>query len=123
MTGTISASKKPRCCAATRLRLRGERHAVLRLALDAELGGDVLGRLGHRVDAVQLLHPPVDEAPADRRVVDRVGAAERRLGLGHHERRAAHALDAAGDHQLRLAALDRARRACPPRPCPSRTGG
>ena len=85
--------------------------------------GDVLGRLGHRVDAVLLLHQLVDEAPADGGVVDRVAARERALGLGHHERRAAHALDAAGDHQLGLAGLDRARRACRPRPGPSRTGG
>ena len=50
-----------------------------------------------------LLHQLVDEAPADGGVVDRVAAAEGALGLGHHEGRAAHALDAAGDHQLGLA--------------------
>ena len=92
-----------------RLQLRRESHAVLRLALDLEFGGDVFGRLGHRIDAVQFLHQLVDEAPADGRVVDRVVAAECGLGLRHHERRAAHAFDAAGDHQLRLAALDGAR--------------
>jgi hypothetical protein len=35
--------------------------------------------------------------------------AEGALGLGHHERRAAHALDAAGDHQPGFAGLDGAR--------------
>jgi hypothetical protein len=52
LTGVISAEE------AGLLRLHGvalaaQRHAVLRLALDAEIGGDVLGRLGHRVHAVQ----------------------------------------------------------------------
>mmetsp|Transcript_15807 Transcript_15807/g.43875 ORF Transcript_15807/g.43875 Transcript_15807/m.43875 type:complete len:229 (-) Transcript_15807:274-960(-) len=93
-----------------RLGLRRQRHAVLRLALDAEVPRDVLRRLGHRVDAVLRLHEFVHEAPADGRVVDRVAAAERALGLGHHEGRAAHALHAAGDHQPGLAGADGARR-------------
>jgi hypothetical protein len=56
------------------LALRGQRHAVLRLALDAELLRDVLRGLGHRVDAVLFLHQLVDETPADRGVVDRIPA-------------------------------------------------
>ena len=53
------------------------------------------GRFGHRIDAVLFLHQLVDEAPADRGVMDRIAAAEGRFGLGHHERRAAHALNTA----------------------------
>ena len=92
------------------LELRGERHAVLRLALDLEVGRHVLRRLRHRIDAVLFLHQLVDEAPADGGVVDRVAARERALGLRHHEGCAAHAFYAAGDHQARFAALDGARR-------------
>jgi hypothetical protein len=33
-------------------------------AVDAALGGDILGGLGHRIDAVPLLHHRVDEAPS-----------------------------------------------------------
>ena len=38
-----------------------------------------------------------------------IGAREGALGLGHHERCARHALDAAGDHQVGIARPDRAR--------------
>jgi len=87
--------------------LAGKRHAVLRLAFDLELGSDVFRRLGHGIGAIELLHARVHEAPAYGRVVDRSIAAEGGFGLGHDEGRAAHALDAAGDHQARLARLDR----------------
>ncbi|MPM70561.1 hypothetical protein SDC9_117516 [bioreactor metagenome] len=88
------------------LLLRGQRHAVLRVALDLEIVGHVLGRLGHGIHAVLLLHQLVDEAPADGGVIHRVIAAEGAFGLGHHERRAAHALHATGDHQRGLTGLD-----------------
>jgi hypothetical protein len=73
------------------------------------LGGDVLGGLGHRLDPVLLLDQRVHETPAERRVVQLGRPGKRALGLAEHERRPAHALDPAGDHQLRLARADRAR--------------
>ena len=60
-----------RCCDAQRQR-------SCRRALDLVVGGDVLGRLGHRVDAVRRLHQRVDEAPADGGVVDSRCARRRR---------------------------------------------
>ena len=89
--------------------LRAQREGILVGARHLEFGGHVLGRLGHRVDAVLLLHQRIDEAPADGGVFDLHAARERAVGLGHHERRARHALHAAGDHQLGLAGCDRAR--------------
>ena len=93
-----------------RLGLRTEGEGVLIGPADRELLGDVLGRLGHRIDAVLGFHRRVDEAPADRRVVDLGVARKGALGLGHDEWRARHAFDAAGDHQLGLASPDRPRR-------------
>ena len=90
--------------------VRLERECVLVLARDAVALGDVLGGLAHRVRVAQLLHARVREAPADRRVGDlRVAAREAALGLQHHERRARHRLDAARQHELRLAEPDLAR--------------
>ncbi len=74
------------------------------------LVSDVLRRLGHRVDAVQRLHPRVDEAPADGRVEHLGRALEGLLRLAHDERRAGHRLRAAGDCDFDLARPDRARR-------------
>jgi hypothetical protein len=79
---------------------------VLGLALDLVVGGDVLRRLRHGVDAVLFLHQLVDEAPADGGVVHGVVAAEGALGLGHDEGRAAHAFHAAGDHEAGFAGRD-----------------
>src|SRR5204862_3275451 len=50
------------------------------------------------------------EARADRRIKDPAVAAERGLRLVHDKRRAAHALDAAGDHDLAFTAGHRLRR-------------
>ena len=91
------------------LLLRRQRHPVLRFALDPVVGRDVLRGLRHRVDPVLFLHQLVDEAPTDRRVVDRVVARECGVGLRHYEWRATHALDAAGDHQRSVARPDRSR--------------
>ena len=88
------------------LHLAGQRHAVLRLTPNSEVGGDVLSRLGHGVHAVLLFHQFIDEAPADGGVVDRVAAAEGAVHLGHDKRGAAHALHAAGNHQAGLAGAD-----------------
>ena len=89
--------------------LRAEREGVLIGAPDPVLGSDVLGGLGHRVDAVLRLDQGVDEAPAERRVVQLGRARERALRLAEDERRPAHALDPARDQELRLARPDRAR--------------
>ena len=45
--------------------LRAQRERVLVRARDLVFVGDVLGRLGHRIDAVELFHHRIDEAPAD----------------------------------------------------------
>ena len=89
--------------------LAGQGHPVLRFAADLVLGGDVLGRFGHGIDAVFFLHEPVDKAPANGGVVNGVGAAEGALGFGHDKRRAAHAFHAAGNHQPGFSGTDRAR--------------
>ena len=57
--------------------LAAQREAILIRAGDAVLGGDVLGGLGHRVDAVSRLHPRVDEAPAERGVGPAPGRGRR----------------------------------------------
>ena len=67
----------------------------------------------HRVDAVLRLHQRIDEAPADGGVVDLGRALERFRRLAHHERRAGHRFDAAGDARGR--SRRRGSRA-PPRP-------
>jgi hypothetical protein len=87
--------------------LRAQRKDVLVGTRNVELGRHVLGRVGHRVDAVTLLHQLVDEAPANRRVLDLRRARERTIGLREHERRARHALDAAGNDQVGFAGGDR----------------
>src|SRR3546814_4162983 len=76
---------------------------VLIGTVDLEIVSHVLGGFGHRVDAVLGLHEFVDEAPADGGVVNGGIARERRVGLAHDERRAAHAFDAAGQHQAGFA--------------------
>ena len=44
--------------------------------------GDVFGGLRHEVDAVALLHQRIDEAPADRRVVNLGVAGKAASALG-----------------------------------------
>ena len=93
-----------------RAHLRGVGELVLILTADLEILRDVLGGLPHLVDAILLLHGGIDETPAQRRVVHFVLCAREGFGrLAHHERRPAHAFDAARNHQLGLATLDRAR--------------
>src|SRR5580704_6845466 len=83
--------------------LRTQRKCILVLARDLEFLGDVLAGLGHGIDAVLRLHQRVDEAPAERGVVD-VGRSRKRLaGLAHDERRPRHRFDSAGDGELHLA--------------------
>ena len=84
---------------------------VLVIAPDLKILGDVLGGLRHRIDAVLRLHQFVDEAPAERGVLDLGLAGERGLGLGHDEGGAGHALDPAGNREPGFAGLDGARRA------------
>ena len=76
----------------------------------AVLLGDVLGGLAHALEREQRRHLRVQEAPAERGVVHRaVAARERRGRLRHHQRRARHRLDAAGDEEVAVADGDRAR--------------
>ena len=84
--------------------LRAQRERVLVLARDAPPLGHVLARLPHRLARVALLVARVDEAPAERRVVERaVAAGVRRVGLRGHERRPRHRLDAARDEEVAVA--------------------
>ncbi|MNO42298.1 hypothetical protein D3C76_324870 [compost metagenome] len=48
-----------------RLVLAAQGESVLVFARNTELRGDILGGLGHRVDAVLRLHQFIDETPAD----------------------------------------------------------
>ena len=72
VTGVIFGAKCRVFCARDRL-AAGWRsaHASWSARLIVVVGGDVLGGLGHRVDAVLRLHQRIDEAPADGGVVDR----------------------------------------------------
>ena len=67
--------------------LTAQRECVLVGAGHEESIGHVLGRFGHRVDAVLLFDLPVDKAPAQRRVVELGIAAVRCRLLRHDERR------------------------------------
>ncbi len=83
------------------------RESILILARNVEFRGDIVGRLRHRVDAILLLHRRIDEAPSDCGVINCVGTRPGAVGLRHHEGRARHALDAAGDHEIAVSGLDR----------------
>ena len=105
----ISLASRPRERAAAAL-LRAQRERVLIGARHLELLRDVLGGLGHQIDAVLRLDQRIDEAPADRRVVDLGTAREAVSALGMTNGARDAFLDAARDHQLRLAGPDRPRR-------------
>ena len=92
-----------------RLQLTRECELVLVFAADVEVGSDILRRLRHGVDAVPFFHQAVDEAPADRGVLDGGVTRKRAICLAHHKRSARHRLDAAGDHQAVFARFDCAR--------------
>src|SRR5207302_7951340 len=80
---------------------------VLILSRHAPPLGDVLTGLAHRLRRPFLGEARVDEAPAERRVVQLAVAARPRLArLRGHERRARHRLDAAGHEQLAVARDD-----------------
>ena len=92
-----------------RQRVAARGKAVLRLAIDIKLLGDVFSGLGHRVGAVLLLQQLIDKAPTDGGVVDFGIAAKGAVGLGQHHRRARHRLYPAGNGELHLTRLDRPR--------------
>ena len=84
--------------------LGGERERVLLVSRDAAALDDVLGGLAHRVRVVGIGQARVREAPAEGRVEGGLLAArEGGRWLGHHERRAGHRLDAAGDEHRTVA--------------------
>ena len=86
-----------------RVELRAQRHLILREAFDLEIISHVFRRFRHGIDAILRLHRFVDEAPADGGVVHRVGTAKRCFSLGHDERGATHALNAARNHHAGFA--------------------
>ena len=87
-----------------------ERERVLALAVDAVALGDVLRGLAHRVRVVHLGELRVEEAPAERRVLELARAAVPGAGrLGHHVRRPGHRFHAAADEHVAVADGDRVR--------------
>ena len=108
-TGAISRASRPRfCAAAARCWLRSAK-ASWSAREKPNSRGDVLGGLGHEIDAIRVPHQGIDEAPADRRVVD-FGVAREGFALALHERRARHPFNAARNDELGFAGLDRPRR-------------
>src|SRR5262249_29409742 len=89
--------------------LGARRKNILVRAWNLEFAADVLTGLGHRVDAVLLLHQRIDEAPADGRVVDFCRTGESFLRLALHEGRSRHRFNAAGNGKFDLAGTDCAR--------------
>ena len=87
-----------------------DREGVLRVAPDLVDPRELLGARAER-DRPLLGHRGVHEPPAERRGVQRlVAVREAALGLEHDPRRARHRLDAADEHERRVAGLDRAAR-------------
>ncbi len=87
--------------------LAAKRKLVLVVPADLEFLGDVLRRLGHRIDTVLCFEFAVNESPAERRVVDFGVAAKSRGRFREHERRTRHRFDATRDHDVCVAAFDR----------------
>ena len=92
--------------------LTPEREKILILARNAKFFGHVFAGFRHRFNTILCLHQWIDESPAERGVFHSYGARISAVGLGDDEGPSRHALDASGNHQIRLAALDGARRAC-----------
>jgi hypothetical protein len=91
-----------------RLLLRGQREGVLTLAVHGPALGDVLGGLAHRVRVVELGEARIEEAPAERRVLELARATvERGPGLGHDIRRPGHRFDTAADEHVAVTDRDR----------------
>ncbi len=90
--------------------LTAQSESVLIFAGYLEIVRNVVGSLRHCVDAVLRFHQRVDETPANGSVFQFHVARERRIRLAHHERRAGHRLDAAGNRQLHFAAGNGAER-------------
>ena len=80
---------------------------VLIFAADIIIRCHVVAGFGHGFDAVLRLHLGVHKAPANGGIIDSVVAREGGFRLGHHERRAGHAFDTAGNRQIHVAGLDR----------------
>ena len=74
-TATSSLGERPSRLGGDRALVAAQRERVLVGARDPVALGDVLGRLAHRLGRVALGHPRVDQAPAERRVVQRLLAA------------------------------------------------
>src|SRR6266852_6155546 len=89
--------------------LAPQREGILVLARNMKLFGYDFARLRHSIHAILCLHQRIDEPPAHRRVFQLHGPRIRAIGFAHDERSARHALDAAGDHQLRFTAPNRSR--------------
>ncbi len=83
------------------------REGVLVGPRDVIFLGDVFGGLAHAIGVIHLGQLRIDEAPAQRRILQlHLATRERRLRLAQHERRPRHAFDAASQPYLALACLD-----------------
>src|SRR5262249_30546142 len=110
LDGQDLAGEEPGRLAGRVFLLRSRGKYVAGFARDLIVPRQIVGRLRHRIGAELALDLRVREACADRRIEDPAVAAERGLGLVDDEGGAAHALDAAGDKDLALAAGDGLRR-------------
>jgi hypothetical protein len=95
-------------CGGFLLGAKGE--AILRAAVDLVGFRDVFRRFRHRCGVEIFLDQRIDESPAQRGIVDFRVARECRGRLGNHQRRAAHAFDAARDCERDFAGGNGSRR-------------
>ncbi len=104
------ALEKPIRAGSFELVLTGEREGIAGIAADIELGGEVFGRLRHRVGSEFSGEGRVGERFSSGGVVDFTCAGESNRGFRQNEGRAGHAFDAARDEQIAIAQLHGTRR-------------
>ena len=90
----------------SRALLAPEREQILILARDMKFFGDVLAGFRHGISTIRCFHTGVYESPADRGVFHFHRARIRSIRLGDHKGCSRHTLDAAGNHEIGLAAFD-----------------
>src|SRR6266545_4977735 len=87
--------------------MAGKRELILVFAADVIFVRDVFRGLAVVDQRVELGHPLVGKAPAERAVIHlHVAALKRARRFAHYPRASRHALDAAGDEQIAVVGLD-----------------